>query len=204
MTSGNWVRPTLTIGDDREPWERLDGESPRAFAAFAAYRDLGVERSLRKVHRDTGHSMGLLSTWSSHNRWVVRAEAWDRHLDAEKRKAIKARQERALDDQATVAQAVLGIVAQRLAAMKPEQLRSGDIPRFLMAAATVQRAALGIPTKIDTTATLSVDGKIQLEDLTAGDRLAAMFDAYAEGLRDAHRHAAEGEEPLYPAAGREA
>jgi hypothetical protein len=32
-----------------ESWERLAGESGLAYAAFCAYRDLGLERNIRKA-----------------------------------------------------------------------------------------------------------------------------------------------------------
>jgi hypothetical protein len=34
---------------DKPIYERLEGESPRAFAAFVIYRNMGVKRSLDKV-----------------------------------------------------------------------------------------------------------------------------------------------------------
>jgi hypothetical protein len=34
-----------------ESWERLPGESGPAYAAFCAYRDLGLERNIRKAIR---------------------------------------------------------------------------------------------------------------------------------------------------------
>jgi hypothetical protein len=32
-----------------ESWERLPGETGRAYAAFCAFRDLGFERNIRKA-----------------------------------------------------------------------------------------------------------------------------------------------------------
>ena len=37
-----------------EVWERQEGETAQAFQAFAAYRDMGAERSLAKVAQKVG------------------------------------------------------------------------------------------------------------------------------------------------------
>jgi hypothetical protein len=70
-------------------WERQPGESDRAFAAFAAYRDLGARRSLNEVCRQlyptqTGRkraATGRVQHWSRAHRWVERARAWDAEQD---------------------------------------------------------------------------------------------------------------------------
>jgi hypothetical protein len=63
-------------------WDRLDGESAKAHAAFVVYRDLGVQRSLQKAwerytNGNTKAMPGYFGRWSSENAWVERAEAWD-------------------------------------------------------------------------------------------------------------------------------
>jgi hypothetical protein len=58
----------------RDPWERLPGETPRAYEAFRKYRDLGPLRSLSQltdVSRSSAHG------WSRSHRWHERAQAWD-------------------------------------------------------------------------------------------------------------------------------
>jgi hypothetical protein len=81
------------------PWERQPAEPPKAFRAFALYRDLGARRSLDEVCRQlyrtqTGRkraSTGCVQEWSSRWRWVSRAAAWDDETDRRARNAeIKA------------------------------------------------------------------------------------------------------------------
>jgi hypothetical protein len=91
--------PTNTPAD--EPWQRRPDEPAKAYAAFAAYRDIGAGRSVGKAYRQThpprtrdepardrsaaapGHS----HDWARKFDWRARAEAWDEHLDAETRAA---------------------------------------------------------------------------------------------------------------------
>ena len=39
-----------------KPWERQKGESEKAFGAFAAYRDMGPERTISAVVKKLGKS----------------------------------------------------------------------------------------------------------------------------------------------------
>src|SRR5216684_2052292 len=73
-------------------WEQQPGESSRAFGAFCAYRDLGPRRSLRAAAaafygRTSAAVERQFDKWSGAFGWVERASAWDRHLDAEARRA---------------------------------------------------------------------------------------------------------------------
>ena len=63
------------------PWEQQPGESAKAFEAFAIYRDMGVERSVRKVAQQLNKSLTLIGRWSSNHNWPERARAYDRDLD---------------------------------------------------------------------------------------------------------------------------
>jgi hypothetical protein len=62
-------------------WERQASESPKAFDAFAAYRDMGRDRSTRRVARSLNKSHTLIGRWSSVHDWPRRAAAWDRERD---------------------------------------------------------------------------------------------------------------------------
>ena len=66
---------------DIAPWEQQPGESAKAFEAFAIYRDMGVERSVRKVTQRLNKSLTLIGKWSSRYNWPERDRAYDRDLD---------------------------------------------------------------------------------------------------------------------------
>lgn len=61
-------------------WHRQENESPKAFEAFAAYREL-KQRSLSKIAEKLGKHQSCLEAWSSKYDWVKRCAAWDNELD---------------------------------------------------------------------------------------------------------------------------
>lgn len=73
-----------------EEWERQPGETAKAFAAFCVYRDQAPsQRSLSRVAQSLGKSKALMDRWSSQNRWVLRAAAWDNEMDRQRRLAAQ-------------------------------------------------------------------------------------------------------------------
>ena len=72
------------------PFEQQPKESAKAFAAFAIYLNLGVERSLAAVGRRLGKSVALLERWSVRWRWGERAKAHAAHLAMVEREASEA------------------------------------------------------------------------------------------------------------------
>jgi hypothetical protein len=59
------------------PWNRQPGETSKAYEAFSLYRDLGSERSTRRVSEQLAKSETLIKRWSGKYDWVARAGAWD-------------------------------------------------------------------------------------------------------------------------------
>lgn len=69
-----------------KPWERVEGEHERAFAAFQAYLRQPAEgqgRSIRKLHEAGFGAHKNLGKWSSRFRWQERARLWDDWLAEE-------------------------------------------------------------------------------------------------------------------------
>jgi hypothetical protein len=69
------------------PWERLAGESARAFDQFKMYCDLGPQRSIDATYHQSrpsapaGRAPGPWFERASKNRWVERAQQYDNYLD---------------------------------------------------------------------------------------------------------------------------
>lgn len=61
----------------RQLWDRLDGESAKAYAAFCKYRDLSESRTLAKVAEMSHCSGQNINRWSRRWLWVNRAAAFD-------------------------------------------------------------------------------------------------------------------------------
>lgn len=82
-----------------ELWERLPGETEKAWIGFRIYRDLPPgQRTLPDAYmlyceetrgeqpeERPSHAPGYFSTWSSENEWLARAAAYDRYMDARAR-----------------------------------------------------------------------------------------------------------------------
>lgn len=126
-----------------EPWERQQGETPKAYGAFQVYRDLGAERSLQKAAAKLGKSRGLLEDWSSKNYWVKRVAAWDAEQDRIARQAqideIKKMRKRHAD----LAYAMLIKAANALKRMPEDEIKAMDIGRFVEVGSKLERLSRG-------------------------------------------------------------
>lgn len=90
------------MSDERQPWERIEGETDRAYAVFECYRDLGpANRSLLETARRMYPSVAEKSTerqrcpnsvnkWSKAFEWQKRAQAWD---DDKRKRDLEATQQ---------------------------------------------------------------------------------------------------------------
>jgi hypothetical protein len=139
------------------PWERQPGEPEKAFAAFAAYRDLGPKRSLDAVGRQlyggtqTGRkrdATGRLQEWSRTWQWVERAAAWDGELD----RLARLEQVEAVKDMcrrhAEQAQEFQAKALERLAGMTLEEMSVGETLRYFVEAVKIERLARGEPEQV--------------------------------------------------------
>jgi hypothetical protein len=77
---------------DHNTWDRLQQEGPKAFDAFVCYRQMGLERSSRKVAQKLNKSLQLIHRWAQVHNWKRRAEDWDSFQDeVAQRETIKQR-----------------------------------------------------------------------------------------------------------------
>ena len=97
------------MSDNRQPWERQPEDTPKSWAAFCIYRDLGADRSIDKAYRISvlrkspestpGEANKRWKIWSSECNWVARTAAYDEHIDVLNRaefekERLKVREER--------------------------------------------------------------------------------------------------------------
>ena len=126
-----------------EPWERQLNESPQAFEAFAAYRDMGAARSTAKVSRQLCKSVSLMNRWSSEHDWVKRVAAWDAEKDRAAREAqikdiVEMRQRHA-----TTAKNMMNLADIALKHIKPEEVTVNEISRLVDSASKLERISRG-------------------------------------------------------------
>jgi hypothetical protein len=146
-----------------EAWDRLPGESSKAYTAFGIYRDLGPRRSVdeasRAYHRKTPQpgnetapprkreASGQIRLWAERWNWSGRAAAWDQELERAKRsKQVEAVQEMA-ERHAREALMLQNKAVERLRQLRPEELKPRETLDFLIEAAKLERLARGEPTE---------------------------------------------------------
>ena len=153
---------------------RQPKESAKAFAAFQLYRDMGVERSLAKVGQQLGKSTPLMERWSKRWNWVARVTAWDMEQDRRAREANLKQIEQMRERHAQMAVGFQSKALERLATIRPEDLKPKDALDFFALAARIEASSRGAPCDI-------VEQRIR----DAEQETPALWDALQEdGFRD--------------------
>lgn len=124
---------------DTKPWDRLDGESVKAFEAFCIYLNLGLERSITKVVQELNKSRALIGRWSSAFEWVDRASAYD--ADVQRRAREKAvRDARKMNNRhVKIAMQMQEKALAALAGMDPSEIDPKNLIAMLREATKLER-----------------------------------------------------------------
>lgn len=130
-----------------KPWERQPEEKPKPFEAFCIYRDMGIERSIRKVAAKLGKSDTLIGRWSKDNKWVERVTAWDDEQERKEREIAQKEQAKAIREMrkkhADLASAMLIKAAKALAKIPDDEIKAGDMTRMVDVASKLERISRG-------------------------------------------------------------
>ena len=122
-----------------DSWERQQGESTQAYEAFATYRDMGTERSIRSVAQKLGKSSTIIGRWSSTWKWVDRVREWDNELAREaKAKAVKKVKDMT-DRHVNLAMQLQKKALEELQTLSIGALAPKDILAFIEKAAALER-----------------------------------------------------------------
>lgn len=130
-------------------WDKLEGESAKAFKAFCVYRDM-EDRSMRKSLEVIGKPPGYirqLERWSAAFGWVRRAEAYDVFQEAEKRRTMEKDRTKMNERHVKQSQAIQNKVVERLMTIKPSELSPSDLIKWFEVAAKTERLARGETTE---------------------------------------------------------
>ncbi len=137
-------------------WERLTGESSKAFEAFCMYRDMGTQRTIVKLRDIYLQKYGkkvsnrTLEAWSVKYHWVARARAYDDHIEELKREAHEKAIIEMTERQAAIAKKFQTVLIERLQTLNPDELTPTDMSRWFDIAARIERLNRGEPTEINT------------------------------------------------------
>jgi hypothetical protein len=136
-----------------ESWERLPGESGAAFSAFCAFRDCGLDRSIRKaiesVEKDEGVRAKRYRVWRNYScqfRWQERAADFDRHIEKLKQTELRKTIEAQGEVHRQVTGKMLSVVSKKLDLMDPAELTQGNVTEWAAMAIKAEREAAGLVT----------------------------------------------------------
>lgn len=157
MTRKPWseIEPIAVL---RDPvWGRQPGETAKAFAAWAIYRDLPVfERSIKRATEKMGRrNTAVLEDWNKKYRWQTRKEAWDLHCEdiaiAAQEKAVVEMHERwahmAFEGLRKVTQRLTGDDDEGITAIDPSKLSAQDVARLSEVFVKIEGLARGDATE---------------------------------------------------------
>lgn len=158
-------------------WDRLNGESDKAFAAFCVYRDLGAERSAEKVQLKLSKSTGYLRQlykWSSLHNWVDRVSAWDDFKDKEVQAALIVNEQTVINNELSDYEFWRKVVDKRKkiiddANYKGEGFEMFNLLELMTKSHNLGRRALKMPEKYTESKQDITSGGKELKALTASD-----------------------------------
>ncbi len=122
----------------KSSWDQQANESSLSFERFTHYRDMGAERSLRKLAKDLDLNPSTLAEISAKHDWQERVKAFDAYIDKASQhnqivqvKAMKRRQILLALKAQKVAAKGLKKLLRNLDEEKIEQLRPEGISKIL-------------------------------------------------------------------------
>jgi hypothetical protein len=131
-------------------WERLPGETKRAFGAYVMYRDEGISRSYKKVAQSLQISETMIGRWGKLWHWTARTADYDNYLAVETtREEVEARKEMA-KRHAQVALTIQNKLVTRLLTFKDAELAKmslEQITKVFEIAAKMERLSRGESTE---------------------------------------------------------
>ena len=152
---------------NRDPWEKQDHETSKAYAAFCAYRDMGTDRSFTKAIPIIFNNIpddkirlkyGQISAWSSKYGWVARVEAYDVYLEENVRRESEAAIKKMAHDHALVASLAIHKGAERIQLIVngadkkgnplPSELTPKEAIDFIRFGAELERKSRGAPDQL--------------------------------------------------------
>jgi len=148
-------------------WDRQPGEGAIAFKLFTAFREMGSDRTYKKVcEMFPDKQYNAINQMGSRLQWYKRAEEWDNYK--------REKMQRELDEEilyARIRQQRIGKSMQLLGEKGltmleeyPEELTAADLSKLIDIGTKIERLALGDPTNISKTES-KVEAKVEVEEI---------------------------------------
>lgn len=147
------------------PWDRARDESSQSFAAFVLYRDMGPERTLKRVAAAAGRKLQATKNLAAKWCWTARAREFDRWTDKAAQQLLVARRAEAIDRHARIGRLLQGKALEAAAKLQPDAATASGVARMAAEGVKIERLALGESTD-------NVDSKVEFAGL--GDALRAL------------------------------
>ena len=119
-------------------WERLSGETDRAYAAFCSYRNMKPsERSIWKAWQSVTKNMrakkahGHWYEWSAEHSWIQRTADWDNEVE---RRALLRLSEHLIDDKLNLlaaARGALPALKKRLETLNADEMSIREMTQLM-------------------------------------------------------------------------
>lgn len=121
------------------PWERQQGESEKAYWAFAIYRDMGEKRTIAAVVNQLQKSRSLIDRWKDRWDWVERVRAYDNYLDKEARATAIKERKQMTERHIIIAKQIQAKALEALADLDTDDMSPKDIKEFIKMATDLER-----------------------------------------------------------------
>lgn len=157
--------------EEKELWDRQNGEGARQYEKFCKYRDMDTDglrskRSLRKLANELGCSRISVENLSSKYNWVERAEAYDMYLEQKARKRREKDIEKMRETHAKIATQLITKATKRLLSISEEEISAADIVRMFDTGVKIERLSRGESTEnkqLSGNATITHDGAVEVK-----------------------------------------
>ena len=133
--------------------DRIKGETPRAYACFCAYRDLGVHRSIVKAcnvfyRKECAPRSGKVrnaTKWSGQNHWAERVAAFDKDELAKQEESLQVRRIEARERRLKISTRQIAKGLARLREIPEDKLTPDQALKLIEAGMHNERLDLGEP-----------------------------------------------------------
>ena len=134
-----------------DSWERLPGESPKAYAAFCHFKDHSWERNIRKAADTAGNNAagkgsryGTWKHWSMKYQWMKRVGDYDEYMERLARLDMEKFIEERTKFYLKLTGKMLEVAKEKLDIMNPASISLRLIPIWVETAIRLEHEIMGL------------------------------------------------------------